>query len=78
MPAEAQLDTDDRTRFSNGNGVIALHPDFSSRAWGLRGCAPLVQTGPILTAVRKRLAADVLRRRRGMQEIFAPETRWPG
>jgi hypothetical protein len=78
MPAETHLHTDDRTRFSNGTGVIALYPDFSSRPWGVHGCAPLVQSGPILTAARKRLAADVLRRKRALQEIFAPETRWPG
>jgi hypothetical protein len=78
MPAEAHLGADDRARFSNGGGVIALFPDFSSRVWGIRGCAPVVQTGPILTAVRKRLAADVLRRKRGLLEAFAPETRWPG
>jgi hypothetical protein len=78
MPVESHLDTGDRTRFSNGGGVIALHPDFSTRAWGVRGCAPVVQTGPMLAAVRKRLAADVARRRRGMQDIYAPETQWPG
>jgi hypothetical protein len=78
MPAEAHLNTDDRASFSNGGGVIALYPDFSSRQWGVRGCAPLVQNGPILTAVRKRLAADVLRRKRSQRESFAPETRWPG
>jgi hypothetical protein len=78
MPAEAHLATDDRARFSNGGGVIALYTDFSSRTWGIRGCAPVVQTGPILTAVRKRLAADVLRRKRGLLQALAPETRWPG
>jgi hypothetical protein len=78
MPAEAHLNTGEREKFSNGGGVIALHPDFSSRPWGIRGCAPLVQTGPILTAVRKRLAADVVRRKRSLQDALAPETRWPG
>jgi hypothetical protein len=78
MPAESHLNTDDRAMYSNGGGVVALYPDFSSRPWGPPGCAPLVQAGPILTAVRKRLAADVLRRKRGLQETLAPETRWPG
>lgn len=78
MPAESDFDTDDRTRFSNGGNVVALYPDFSSRAWRVRSCAPVVQTGPILTAIRKRLAADVLRRKRSLQEALAPETRWPG
>jgi T5SS/PEP-CTERM-associated repeat protein len=77
MPAESYLDTGDRARFSNG-GVITLHPDFSARAWEMHGCAPLVQTGPILAAVRKRLAADVARRKRGTAETVAPGTRFPG
>lgn len=78
MPAEAHRHSDDRASFSNGGSVIVLHPDFSSRAWGGHGCAPLVQNGPLLTAVRKRLAADVVRRKRSLQDAFAPETRWPG
>jgi hypothetical protein len=78
MPAEAHLHTGERASFSNGGGVIALYPDFSSRMWGVQNCAPVVQAGPILTAVRKRLGADVVRRKRSMQDAFAPETRWPG
>jgi hypothetical protein len=78
MPAESYLDTGDRERFSNGGGVIALHPDFSARVWEMRGCAPLVQTGPVLAAVRKRLAADVARRKRRVRETFAPGSSWPG
>ncbi len=77
MPAESHLDTGDRSGFSNGGGVITLHPDFSTRTWGTRCCAPLVQSGPILSAIRKRLAADVVRRKRGQHEAFVPETRWP-
>jgi hypothetical protein len=78
MPAESHLDTSDRSMFGNGGNLIALHPDFSTRAWGSRGCAPLVQAGPILTALRKRLAADVVRRKRNLQVTFTPESRWPG
>jgi len=78
MPAESYLDTGDRARFSNGGGVIALHPDFSARTWEMRGCAELVQTGPVLAAVRKRLAAGVARRARRPREAFAPGTTWPG
>jgi hypothetical protein len=44
----------------------------------MRGCAPLVQTGPVLAAVRKRLAADVARRKRRVRETFAPGSSWPG
>ena len=59
LPAETYLDTGNRSRFSNGGEVVALHPDFSARAWEMRGCAPLVQTGPVLAAVRERLGAKV-------------------
>jgi len=75
MPAESYLETGDRARFSNGGSVITLHPDFSARAWEMQGCAPLVQTGPILAAVRKRLAADVVRRKRGARETRSPGSR---
>jgi collagen type I/II/III/V/XI/XXIV/XXVII alpha len=78
MPAESYLDTGDRARFSNGGGVVALHPDFSARTWEMRGCAPLVQTGRVLTAVRKRLAAEVTRRARWVQQTNAPGTTRPG
>ncbi len=87
MPAESYLDTGDRSRFSNGGGVVALHPDFSARTWEMLGCAPLVHTGPVLEAVRRRLGADVARRGRRSRETLAPEmgapemgapwTRWP-
>jgi T5SS/PEP-CTERM-associated repeat protein len=77
MPAESYLDTGDRMRFSNGGGVVALHPDFSARAWETRGCAPLAQTGPALAAARKRLASEVARRKRHVRERFAPGTNWP-
>jgi len=77
MPAESYLDSGDRARFSNGGQVIALHPDFSARAWEMGGCAPLVQTGPVLEGVRGRLASDVARRRRRIRETFAPGSQWP-
>ncbi len=77
MPAESYLDTGDRSKFSNG-GVIVLHPDFSARAWEMQGCAPLVQTGPVLAAVRKRLAADVARRRRQTRQSVTPGSISPG
>jgi len=78
MPVESYPDSRDHTRFSHGAAVIVLHPDFSTRPWGMRACAPVVQAGPILSSVRKRLAAEVARRKRGLQDVLAPETRWPG
>ena len=77
LPAETYLDCGDRARFSNGGGVIALHPDFSARMWEMQGCAPLVQTGPTVTRVRRRLAAVVLRRERRTRDTFAPGSTWP-
>ena len=63
MPAESYLDTGDRSRFANGGGPIMLHPDFLTRSldvarfWEAYGCAPLIVTGPSLTAVRQRVNA---------------------
>jgi Hint domain len=56
LPAESYLDTGDRSKFANGGGPIAMHPDFSTRMWDAMGCAPLVVTGPALASVRARLA----------------------
>jgi hypothetical protein len=56
LTVESYLDTGDRGRFANGGPVTTLHPDFSARAWEMSGCAELVQSGPVLDAVRQRLA----------------------
>jgi hypothetical protein len=40
--AESYLDTGDRANFANGDGPVALYPDFASRVWDAAGCAPLV------------------------------------
>jgi hypothetical protein len=61
LPAESYLNTGDRSKFANGGGATALHPDFSARAWDIAltwealGCAPLIVTGPELVAVRQRV-----------------------
>jgi hypothetical protein len=52
LPTESYLDTGDRSNFVNGNGPIAIYPDFASRIWDAEGCAPLVVTGPELAATR--------------------------
>ena len=57
LPAESYLDTGDRADFDNGGGVVKLHPDFASLRREAEACAPLVITGPVLDAVRDRLAA---------------------
>jgi T5SS/PEP-CTERM-associated repeat protein len=57
LPAESYLDVGDRTQFANGDGPIALYPDFASRRWEAEGCAPLVVTGPALEAARRLASA---------------------
>ncbi|MSP03304.1 MAG: Hint domain-containing protein [Acetobacteraceae bacterium] len=62
LTTESYLDTGDRARFINGAAVATLHPDFSARAWEMKGCAELVQTGPALERIRRRLAAAAISR----------------
>ncbi|MEJ0016336.1 MAG: Hint domain-containing protein [Acetobacteraceae bacterium] len=56
LAAESYLDVGDRSNFANGEGAVALYPDFASRAWEAAGCAPLVVTGPALQAARRWVA----------------------
>ncbi len=56
LPAESYLPIGDRTPFEEGGRSLALFPDFASRIWEAKGCAPLVVTGPTLAAIRSRLA----------------------
>jgi hypothetical protein len=78
MPAESCLDASDRASFSNGGDIVTLHPDFSALVRGNTGCAPLVQTGRVLDAVRNRLTAGGARRRRRPRDVFEPAAAWPG
>jgi hypothetical protein len=55
LPTESYLDTGNRSSFANSGGSVALHPDFASRVWDSKGCAPLVVTGAQLDAVRRRV-----------------------
>ena len=52
LAVESYLDAGDRANFANGGAHVALWPDFASRAWEARGCAPLVVSGPLLEAAR--------------------------
>jgi Hint domain len=56
LTVESYLDAGDRRNFDNGGDVVALHPDFASRAWEAEGCAPLVVCGPALQRARGRTA----------------------
>ena len=54
LAAESYLDTGNRTAFANA-AVTALHADFAVNdplAWVQRGCAALIEGGPILDGVR--------------------------
>jgi hypothetical protein len=78
MPAESYLEAGGRSRFANAGSVVTLHPDFSAREPAPNGCAPVVQTGPVLDRVRRRLAAELARRKRRFRDVFSNETSWPG
>jgi hypothetical protein len=56
LPVESYLDTGDRVNFSNGGGVVALHPAFSRHAWDGLSYARLVAHGPEINEVRRTLA----------------------
>jgi len=59
LPAESYLDTGDRTNFANGDGPMALFPDFASLMREAAGCLPLIVTGPELLAARRKIQAWV-------------------
>jgi hypothetical protein len=56
LPVESYLDTGDRSKFSNGGGTVALHPDFSTHVREAMGCAELVVFGQKIELVRRTLA----------------------
>jgi hypothetical protein len=55
LSVESYLDTGNRRAFANGGTEMMLHPDFSALGWE-DACAPLCLDGPVVTAVRRRLA----------------------
>jgi hypothetical protein len=66
LETESFLDIGDRSNFANASPV-GLFPDFSTPSpnlaavWEAEGCAPLVVHGPVLEAVRARLATRLVR-----------------
>ncbi|QRM35608.1 Hint domain-containing protein [Microvirga sp. VF16] len=54
LPTESYLDTGNRSAFVNGGEFLDLYPDFSAKHWS-ETCAPLIHSGPELTAVRTQL-----------------------
>ena len=68
LACESYLDSGNRAAFDNAGSAIQLFPSFardSARVWEQDACAPLVRRGPILAAVRRRLAARAGREDRG-------------
>ncbi len=65
LTVESYLDAGERSNFANGGGAVALHPVFATAAcpgdlWEMRGCAPLVVTGPQLDAARATVAKQAV------------------
>jgi len=54
LQVESYLDTGNRNAFANAEGFVELHPDFMPKHW-TETCAPLVMSGPQITAVQDRL-----------------------
>ena len=55
LPVESYLDVGDRTHFDDGATIVTLHPDFASRFWEAKGCAPLIICGPLLARARQHI-----------------------
>ena len=56
-PCESYLDTNNRADFENADGPIALHPMFTpDELWRAQACAPQCRQGPLLDAIRRRIA----------------------
>ena len=56
LPAESYLAGADLGTFSRPGAPVTLYPDLASRVWEAEGCAPLVVSGPLLDAARRRIA----------------------
>ncbi len=66
LPAESYLNTGDGADFARNGQVTRLFPAFSrtvpglATVWEAKGCAPLIMTGPKLTAARAALDARAM------------------
>jgi LysM repeat protein len=56
LPAETLLPGSAAGVFENAPGALMLHPDMTALSWEAGGYAPLTVTGPLLDALRKRIA----------------------
>jgi hypothetical protein len=56
-PAETYLETGNRGAFENGAGAMTLHPDFAQTEREAKSCAPFLQAGPQVEAIRAKILA---------------------
>ena len=70
-PSESFVDCDSRGMFQNAHEFGALYPDDRSRTWAF--CAPRVEDGLVLAAIRARLAT-----RAGLAGEHAEDAATPG
>jgi hypothetical protein len=57
MPVESYLDTGNRNFFDGNEAPTVLHPDFAQSLRVETGCAPFMETGDLVHAVRARILA---------------------
>jgi hypothetical protein len=55
VPAESYLETGNRAAFANGGPAVVLHPNFAQTIRERKSCAPFVESGPVVEAVRRRI-----------------------
>jgi hypothetical protein len=56
-PAETYLETGNRNAFENGGMTITLHPDFAQTFREAQSCAPFLESGPLVEAIRRDILA---------------------
>lgn len=57
MPVESYLDTGNRNFFDGNEAPTVLHPDFAQSLRVETGCAPFMETGDLVHAIRARILA---------------------
>jgi hypothetical protein len=67
VAAESYLETGNRGAFENGGAIVTLHPQFAQAMRHEKSCAPLVEDGPVVEAVRRRCIE-----RAGIETTTAP------
>jgi len=55
--AETYLETGNRAAFENAAEAITLHPDFAQTTREAKSCAPFLESGPQVEAIRRQILA---------------------